>query len=184
MKLTPYGTGVSPTSGINQGAPTVKGDVDLSNYLQLSSIQYDFVQTLNIGSQSTGAGAGKVTFNPLTITKTVDQTSAPLFQAMASGTAYQFIEFLIVSSAGSNSQARVVLYKVLLKLAAVKTMSVSSVECTSGCPGIAESISFEYGGYVVFTYIQKADESVTPGRIAGWNRVSNVADTSPTSIIK
>ena len=181
MKLTPY-TGVSPTLNINQNASKSPLDVDLSNYLQLSSIQYDFVQTLNIGSQATGAGAGKVTFNPLTITKTVDQTSAPLFQAMASGTPYQFIEFLIVSSF-STERNRVVLYKVLLKLAAVKTMSVSSVDCTSGCPGIAESISFEYGGYVVFTYIQKADGSVTPGRIAGWNRVMNVADINPTTII-
>ena len=33
-------------------------------------------QTLNIGSQSTGAGAGKVTFEPFVITKKTD-TSTP-----------------------------------------------------------------------------------------------------------
>ena len=30
---------------------------------------FDIEQTLSIGSQSTGAGAGKVTFNPFSITR-------------------------------------------------------------------------------------------------------------------
>jgi type VI protein secretion system component Hcp len=34
--------------------------------------------TLSIGSQSTGAGAGKVTFNPFSITRKVDKSS-PIF---------------------------------------------------------------------------------------------------------
>ncbi len=34
--------------------------------------------TLSIGSQSTGAGAGKVTFNPFSITRKVDRSS-PIF---------------------------------------------------------------------------------------------------------
>lgn len=32
----------------------------------------DIEQVLNIGSQSSGAGAGKVTFNPFSITRKVD----------------------------------------------------------------------------------------------------------------
>lgn len=183
MKVTPY-AGASPTDNISPGGRplTVDGKlIDLSNYLQVSSVQYDFEQTLNIGSQSTGAGAGKIAFHPLTITKTADQLSPPLFAAMASGTPYQFIEFLFVSA--PTTSRPVVLYKVLLKLAAVKTMSVSSVACPSGCPGIAESVSFEYGGYVVFTYTQKPDGAIVPGKVAGWNRVKNISDTSPTTPI-
>jgi type VI protein secretion system component Hcp len=42
---------------------------------------FDIEQTLNIGSQSTGAGAGKVTFNPFSITRKVDRAS-PVFFAM------------------------------------------------------------------------------------------------------
>lgn len=185
MKLTPY-SGTSPTDKIGQTGLIVSVDgksVDLSNYINLSSVQYDFEQFPNIGSQSTGAGAGKILFNPLSITKTADQTSAPLFQAMASGTPYQFIEFLFVSTATADSKP-VVRYKVLLKLAAVRTMSVSSVACTTGCPGIAESVTFEYGGYIVFTYAQAANGSLLPAKVAGWNRIKNVADTDPTAIIK
>jgi hypothetical protein len=36
---------------------------------------FDIEQTLNIGSQSTGAGAGKVTFNPFSITRKIDVSS-------------------------------------------------------------------------------------------------------------
>ena len=35
--------------------------------------------TLNVGSQSTGAGAGKVTFNPFSITRKIDKSSPVLF---------------------------------------------------------------------------------------------------------
>jgi hypothetical protein len=43
---------------------------------------FDVEQTLNIGSQSSGAGAGKVTFNPFSITRKVDRAS-PVFFAMS-----------------------------------------------------------------------------------------------------
>jgi len=36
-------------------------------------------QTLNIGSQSKGAGAGKITFNPFSITRKTDRASPNFF---------------------------------------------------------------------------------------------------------
>ena len=41
--------------------------------------KFDVEQVLNIGSQSSGAGAGKVTFNPFSITRHVDKASPVLF---------------------------------------------------------------------------------------------------------
>jgi type VI protein secretion system component Hcp len=43
------------------------------------------VQTPHIGSQTSGAGAGKVTFNPFHVTKTIDKSSNTLFQGVYSG---------------------------------------------------------------------------------------------------
>lgn len=34
---------------------------------EIEDFSFDIEQTLNIGSQSTGAGAGKVTFNPFSV---------------------------------------------------------------------------------------------------------------------
>jgi hypothetical protein len=36
--------------------------------------------SLNLGSQSSGAGAGKVTFNPFSITRKIDAVSPSFFQ--------------------------------------------------------------------------------------------------------
>jgi len=40
---------------------------------EISDYSFDIEQTLNIGSQSSGAGAGKITFNPFTITRTMQR---------------------------------------------------------------------------------------------------------------
>ena len=40
------------------------------------NFSFDIEQVLNIGSQSSGAGAGKITFNPFSITRKVDSSSA------------------------------------------------------------------------------------------------------------
>jgi bacteriocin-like protein len=45
----------------------------------LSDQQLDQVSGGGIGSQSSGAGAGKVTFNPFSITRHVDKASPVLF---------------------------------------------------------------------------------------------------------
>ena len=42
---------------------------------EVDNFNFDIGQTLNIGSQSTGAGAGKVTFNPFSITRKIDKAS-------------------------------------------------------------------------------------------------------------
>lgn len=176
MKITDYNNKVV-TAGISQldGGNTFP---DLKNYVEVSSLQYDFEQTLNMSSQSSGAGAGKIAFNPLVITKVADQLSAPLFQAMASGTAYKTIEFV---SLNTNKQ---VVYSIMLKLVAVKTMAVSAVACgTPQCAGIAESVSFEYGAYLIQPYWQNTSGTITKGTIVGWNRIKNVADTDPTAAI-
>jgi type VI protein secretion system component Hcp len=49
-----------------------------SRSAELSEQQLDLVTGGGIGSQSSGAGAGKVTFNPFSITRKVDKAS-PIF---------------------------------------------------------------------------------------------------------
>lgn len=46
---------------------------------------YSFSATANIGSQSSGSGTGKITFNPFSITRKVDKASPLLFKACVSG---------------------------------------------------------------------------------------------------
>jgi bacteriocin-like protein len=70
--------------------PSFKSRREIMNELTLNELDqvsggkytFDIEQTLNIGSQSNGAGAGKVTFNPFSITRKVDRAS-PVFFALS-----------------------------------------------------------------------------------------------------
>jgi type VI secretion system secreted protein Hcp len=46
---------------------------------EIEDYSFDIEQTLSIGSHSSGAGAGKVRFNPFSITKKVDKASHIFF---------------------------------------------------------------------------------------------------------
>ena len=46
---------------------------------EIEDYSFDIEQTLSIGSQSSGAGAGRVTFNPFSITRKIDVATPKLF---------------------------------------------------------------------------------------------------------
>ena len=56
-----------------------------SKVFEIDDFSFDIEQVLNIGSSSSGAGSGKVTFNPFQITKKTDSSSPNLFEACVTG---------------------------------------------------------------------------------------------------
>lgn len=187
LKVYPYKNTTTASTFPAEGAPSLTDglgteesardngkSIKLTNYIKLSSLQYDLEQTLNIGSQGTGAGAGKVTFTPIVITKTLDAISTTLMQNCASGTPFT-LEIIFVSNASGKS-AGDVRYKMQVGLAAVKSVSASSIpDCGNGCPNIAESVSFEYGQLIVQTYTQKPTGEIVAGTKFGWDRIKNIS---------
>ena len=148
------------------------------NIFQIENYALDVVQTLNIGSQSSGAGAGKVTFNPFSITRKSDKSSPVLFQMACSGTAFQTVALVLQRSAG-GPVAGAGFMKFTFKLVAVKSISwnYDSEEAR-------ETVTFEYGGLVVEYFEQKANGSFAGDVVGGWNRVTNIADLSALTIVK
>ena len=69
---------------------------------EIEDYSFDIEQMLNIGSQSSGAGAGKVTFNPFSITRNIDRSSPLLFQNACSGTPYKNVGLGLRKSAGGQ----------------------------------------------------------------------------------
>jgi hypothetical protein len=58
-----------------------------SGWFEVKDFSFNVEQTLNIGSQSSGAGAGKITFNPLSFSIAPGSLDPKLFAMAASGTA-------------------------------------------------------------------------------------------------
>jgi len=141
-----------------------------SGLFEIEDFSFDIEQTLNIGSQSTGAGAGKVTFNPFSITRKIDRASPTLFERACSGTPYKQVALALRKSSGGTVSGQVFCV-FLFKLVAVKTISWSYDDESP-----KETTTFEYGGLQVHYSPQKADGSMDKVIPGGWNRVRNVSD--------
>ncbi len=148
---------------------------------EVADFSFDIEQVLNIGSASAGAGAGKVTFNPFSITRKVDINSPILFEMCCSGTPFKSVDLALRRATGaSGTPSATQDYLVFsFKLVAVRTISWAQ-----GDEGPGEVITFEYGGLDISYYKQNADGSyVAKPAFAGWNRVKNLADTA-TAVIQ
>ena len=156
-----------------------QGSGDNRGIFEVEDFSFDIEQVLSIGSQSTGAGAGKVTFNPFSITRKIDKSS-PIFYGMAcSGTAFKNVVLGARKASGGAGSGSIYLV-FSFKLVAVKTLAWSYDD-----EAPKETITFEYGG--LFISYQQQDPS---GKFAnyplvekGWNRVKNVVDNAWSSDI-
>ena len=144
---------------------------------EVEDFSFDIEQTLNIGSQSSGAGAGKVTFNPFSITRKIDTASPLFFQASCSGKPYKQVGLGIRKSAGGATSG-VMYLAFTFKLVAVKTMSWSHDD-----EAPKETVTFEYGGLTIQYAMQKPDGSFNPADTKGWNKVRNTSDDVLTNLI-
>jgi type VI protein secretion system component Hcp len=173
VKFTPYSatTVIAPEGNLQAHV----GQIPVASYSSSD------IQTLNIGSQSTGAGAGKLMFSPIIFTKSVSANSPLFFSMMASGTPFQKIEFFFYDGRDR------LMYQETLKLAAINIVQHTVPPCTtSPCPtaALTETITIQYGGKVE-TYFP-VDEKGVAGKpiISGWNRIKNVRDDDPNTIIQ
>jgi type VI secretion system Hcp family effector len=69
---------------------------------EIDDFSFDIEQTLNIGSQSGGAGSGKVTFNPFQITKKVDAATPVLFESAITGASFREVKCSFYSPIAPN----------------------------------------------------------------------------------
>jgi len=88
-----------------------------------------------IGSASGGAGAGKVSFSALNVSKMVDAMSVPLLKAAALGTHFTSV-VIEVSNAGSATPFATYTFG---------TVFVSSDVLGSNADTVAESVAMEFG---------------------------------------
>jgi type VI secretion system secreted protein Hcp len=77
---------------------------DHKGEIQIDGFSVSAQGAQNIGSQSSGAGAGKVSIQSFTITKTLDKSSPLLFQAAATGQHYKEAVLSFTHKAGGKEQ--------------------------------------------------------------------------------
>src|ERR1700712_4755032 len=116
------------------------------------------------------AGVGKIQFNGLTISKSVDNLSPVLFQMSASGTFFAKVDLLVVKAPVIAGGARLLSLQYTFKRVAVTNISTTANEDTR------ESVGFEFGDMQVRYSTVNSNGTLTPVPPAGWNVIKNVAD--------
>jgi type VI protein secretion system component Hcp len=157
--------------GLADGLPEAKstiGKAGAGNLFEIESFNFDVEQTLNIGSQSSGAGAGKITFNPFTINRKIDKSSPVFFSMACSGTPFKEVCLGLRKAAGGNVSG-VFFLMFRFMLVAVKTVSWESDDESP-----KETVAFEYGGLQVFYGQQDQSGKILTTIPGGWNRVKNI----------
>jgi type VI secretion system secreted protein Hcp len=157
------------------GNPFIKA-AGAGNVFEIQDYSFDIEQILNIGSQSRGAGAGKITFNPFSITRAIDKASPVLFTMACSGTAFQSVGLGFRKGSGGTSAGSFFL-SFTFKLVAVKTISWSHDDESP-----KETTTFGYGGLQIWYGIQNPNGSISPTNLQGWNAVKNTADVTNAAI--
>ena len=155
----------------------VGGKAKPGKIFEVEDYSFDIEQTLNIGSQSSGAGAGKVTFNPFSITRKIDIASPLLFDMACSGTAFKQVILALRKSVGAGASGAdsmvsgFIFLRFDFKLVAIKTISWSHDDESP-----KETVTFEYGGLQIRYCQQNPDGTLNPVKIGGWSRVQNKQD--------
>jgi type VI protein secretion system component Hcp len=177
-----YLCAIAANNSVTSGGSTVAGNpfdkaVTASSgcagrIAEIGELALDTKQTATIGTGTGGAGAGKITFNPVTFTVPMGTFANSLFQLEASGGHLKtvLISFRQPSAPGS-------FLTIKLNMAFVTSTELSYDGDALG----GMKVGLDYGG-LQFLYRQAEPNGAlgTPN-VSGWNRVTNTTDGNPNS---
>jgi hypothetical protein len=137
----------------------------------VSFFTFGLDQGQNIGSQSGGAGAGKVQFQPLEVHAALS-TFATLAPAL--GKSFETCKLTAKENDGSQTEFE-------FKLVAVASLTAAASQAPeNGDPARFTDVQLEYGAVEVKSAGGSDDGGTTPG---GWNRITNTgSDGSGTPV--
>lgn len=151
--------------------PTVAGestDAKHTGDIEIYSFSLGAHNPVTIGSGTTGAGGGKVSFSGFSIMKKTDKTSPVLFQQCASGTHYTSA-LVTLRKAGGDSQVEYLKYT-------FGTVFVDSIQWSGSSGGDdtpMESVSMSYGSLQIDYTPQDAAGKPLPAIHGGWDVTKN-----------
>ncbi|MFK7943563.1 MAG: type VI secretion system tube protein Hcp [Paracoccaceae bacterium] len=162
-----------------KGDGAVKGeaqDSDMKKHHPFAIDDFSFgaENTINIGSDSGGGGAGKAVFNEFSFKKKVDTASCGLFHNLGSGKHFKEAILELRRSGGTTSSSGATFLKFHFML-----VMVGSVEWSGNEDEVTEDIKMHYGAMKIEYF--KQDEKGKLAKASGsqgeakWSRVLNKA---------
>ena len=122
------------------------------------------------GSQGAGAGAGKITFNPFSITRKIDNASPSLYAACASGRVFPTLTFAADSAPSQSAEQGTPVENLQIVLTGASIHSCGDSGQNSGADAPTESLSFTFSK-IEWKYTDSSGKLVSR---AGWDLKKNV----------
>jgi type VI protein secretion system component Hcp len=174
-EIAPFSVGLTPgaESSFMSGSryflqlDGVDGELSLErekSWFEVSGFDFDITNSPNIGSATGGAGAGKATFSPLTLTLDSDTALAPLLTLAATGRHLDAATLV-----GVRADGEPITYRMDLN-----TVFVTKVEDVAGA-GL--TVSLEFGQMRLQPFNQDPNGNISLGRdTTFWDQVTNTAE--------
>jgi type VI secretion system secreted protein Hcp len=159
LDSTPVGEANNPTN-----ASTTKA-------FELMSFSLGAMNTVSIGSATSGAGAGKVSFQSFQFVKPLDKYSAQLFKDLSTGTHLASVE-IVVRKPGPTGMANPIVQYML------KTVFITSIHWDGASSHATETVQGEFGAIQFVLYGQNKSGVPAPTSQGGWSQVTNQPVTS------
>jgi type VI secretion system secreted protein Hcp len=135
----------------------------------ISEWSFGISQTVNIGSATGGAGAGKVSFDPFVIKKVVDQSSPSFFSTLATGGHYQCVNLLLRKSGSVKDKSGGIYLEFNFYMA-----FITKIDWSHDDTAPTEEITFDYGALQVSYKMQKPSGELDSSiKQAAWNKLKN-----------
>jgi len=139
---------------------------------EIENFSTDMAQSVTIGGPTGGGGGGgKVTFNPLRITRNIDKQSPTLFLDLCQSTPLKYVDILQrKAGAGTGGTSQVFLVR------GFGTVLLSELSWSYDEEAATESITLQYGEVWIAYRAQNPDGSMGQWIIKGWNRITNTPE--------
>lgn len=160
------------------GIPGESQDAEFPGTIATPNYQWALQHPETIGAAGGGGGAGKTTFQPLTIQKNVDKASPLLMQALTTGKPIAAMT-LLVRKAGGDTTAPMpfLIYE-------FETVLVSAIQDAGSAGGEAptETVTFDFGVSDVRYRATNPDGSLSSTVTESkWSVITNSVPTGPGS---
>jgi type VI secretion system secreted protein Hcp len=134
--------------------------------LELLSFNFGVSQAETSGSGTTGASAGRAKFEDFTITKWVDQSSVPLYNACAAGAHFPTVMLAIRKAGGSN----LIYLQYIFRQCFITNISWDG---GGGEENFKETIKFKFGAMGI-RYVRQMPDGTGDTPIDGaWSVITN-----------
>lgn len=167
--------GITNPDGVKIEPPMNAGSSDVKDWIAIDSWSWGATMPTSIGSGTSGAGAGKVSFSSFNWTQPIGPSTTQEFTDLAKGTHFKTVTLNVVQTGGKAASAEI--FQMTFSTALLTSIQISAA---GGLP--MSSLSLQAGAVTMKYWSQNKDGSFGAPEVGGWDVTKNTYTGSPLAL--